>query len=122
MYCPRCGKQISLESNFCSNCGAAIFRQPQPMRQTRMARPRHPRMIAGVCAGFAQHFGWDLTVVRVLTVVFTVITSGVGLLVYAAAWVLMPDAPYALMPGAGQPAGAPSPGAGPVPPTQGTAA
>jgi phage shock protein C len=105
MYCSHCGKQVVPGSNFCSNCGAACTPAGQdssPLRSAKIVRPRHPRAIAGVCSGFALHFGWDLTLVRVLTVVFTLITSGVGLLVYVAAWVLMPDAPYELTPGGNQ--------------------
>ena len=107
MYCQHCGKVVSPESHFCSNCGAAISNSQQAansvFNQARAAgkivRPRFPRAIAGVCSGFAQYFGWDLTVVRVLFVVFTILTSGLGVLVYAALWILMPDAPYELSPG-----------------------
>ena len=103
MYCQHCGKGLSSESHFCSNCGAAVSGGAQTVNQGqpsgKILRPRHPRAIAGVCAGFAQHFGWDLTVVRVLFVVFTILTSGLGVLVYAALWILMPDAPYELSPG-----------------------
>ena len=31
-----------------------------------LSRPRHGRMIAGVCAGIARRFGWDPTVVRIV--------------------------------------------------------
>lgn len=104
MFCQHCGKGLTPESHFCSNCGAAITGQPQPgsASQSRILRPRHPRVIAGVCAGFSQHFGWDLTIVRVLTMVFALFTSGVGFLVYVGAWILMPDAPYELANGVNQ--------------------
>jgi len=52
-------------------------------------------MIAGVCAGFAIHYGWDLNLVRVLTALMIVLT-GVGAIAYIAAWVIIPEAPYAL--------------------------
>jgi len=96
MYCQHCGKGLSNGSHFCSNCGAALNVEPPVVRQGRIVRPRYPRMVAGVCAGFAQHFGWDVTLVRVLFAVFTVLTSGCGVPVYIAAWVLMPDAPFEL--------------------------
>ena len=50
-------------------------------------------MIAGVCAAFALHYGWDLTLVRVITAVIIILT-GVGALAYIAAWVIIPEAPY----------------------------
>jgi phage shock protein PspC (stress-responsive transcriptional regulator) len=52
-------------------------------------------MIAGVCAGFAQHYGWDLTLVRVLTALLALFT-GVGAVAYLVAWVIIPEAPYPL--------------------------
>ena len=96
MYCPHCGKEFAPTANFCSACGGAVAYQPVNGTQSRIVRPRYPRMIAGVCSGFALHFGWDLTLVRVLLVVFTILTSGAGLLCYLAAWIILPDALYAL--------------------------
>jgi phage shock protein C len=52
-------------------------------------------MIAGVCAGFALHYGWDLNLIRVLTALMIVLT-GVGAIAYIAAWVIIPESPYAL--------------------------
>jgi len=52
-------------------------------------------MIAGVCAAFAQHYGWDLNLVRIITALLIILT-GVGALAYLAAWVIIPEAPYAL--------------------------
>ena len=70
---------------------------------SRLVRPRYPRMIAGVCAAFAQQYGWELSLVRILTVVFALVTSGFGGLCYLAAWIIIPDAPYALPPAVGYP-------------------
>jgi phage shock protein C len=103
MYCPHCGKDLALSANFCSACGGAVAFQPINATQSRIVRPRYPRMIAGVCSGFAQHFGWDLTLVRVLLVVFTILTSGLGLLCYLGAWIILPEALYALPYNAGYP-------------------
>jgi phage shock protein C len=51
------------------------------------------RMIGGVCAGIAEHYGWDPTLVRVAFVVLTVFSSAFpGLLVYLALWLIMPEA------------------------------
>lgn len=100
MFCSRCGKPIEPSSRFCPSCGAAV---PQPAasiptdayRTPRLVRPRGGRMIAGVCAAFAQHYGWDLNVVRIITALLIILT-GVGALAYLAAWVIIPEAPYAL--------------------------
>ncbi len=96
MFCPRCGKQNPQDANFCSSCGAAANVLPGYVQASRIVRPRHPRVIAGVCSGIAIHFGWDITLIRVLTVVVTFLTGGTGVLLYIAAWIVLPDAPYAL--------------------------
>jgi phage shock protein C len=100
MFCSHCGKPIESSSRFCSACGATVNAAPftanayQPT--PRLTRPRSPRMIAGVCAGFALHYGWDLNLVRVITALFIIFTTGIGALAYLAAWVIIPEAPYAL--------------------------
>ena len=97
MYCSHCGKQMDPSSRYCSACGAAY----QPVMAGRapfpgqLTRPRYPRMIGGVCAGFALHYGWDLSLVRVICALLIVLT-GVGLIAYLAAWIIIPEAPYAL--------------------------
>ena len=58
----------------------------------RLVRSRDDRMVAGVCAGVADHLGVDVTLVRVLTVVATVLGFGSVLVAYLVAWVLMPEA------------------------------
>jgi phage shock protein PspC (stress-responsive transcriptional regulator) len=55
----------------------------------RLTLSANDRKIAGVCGGIAEYFGVDPTLVRVLTVVFTLF-FGSGLLVYLLAWILMP--------------------------------
>jgi phage shock protein C len=56
-----------------------------------LVRSRNGRMVAGVCAGAAGYFGVDVTLVRVLVAVVAVITGGVGVLAYLAAWVIIPE-------------------------------
>jgi phage shock protein PspC (stress-responsive transcriptional regulator) len=55
-----------------------------------LVRPRNGRMLAGVCAAFAEYFGFDVTLVRVIWAVVSVITGGAGVLAYLVAWVLIP--------------------------------
>jgi phage shock protein C len=51
-------------------------------------------MIAGVCAAFARQYGWDVTVVRIITAI--VCLSGAGALGYLIAWIIIPEEPYVL--------------------------
>lgn len=46
------------------------------------------RILAGVCAGLAQHYGFSTTVVRVLFVIFAV--TGASEIAYLVLWLLMP--------------------------------
>jgi len=97
MYCTHCGKEVDAAARFCPACGAVA--QPVVVGRApfadQLVRPRYPRMIAGVCSGFAQHYGWDLSLVRVVTALMIVCT-GVGLIAYIAAWIIIPEAPYTL--------------------------
>jgi phage shock protein PspC (stress-responsive transcriptional regulator) len=50
-------------------------------------------MIAGVCGGFAEWLGWDVTLVRILYVAGSVISVAFpGILVYLVLWLVMPKA------------------------------
>lgn len=57
-----------------------------------LMRPRDGRMLAGVCAGVADYFGLDVTLVRVIWAVVSVMTGGAGILAYLVAWIIIPDA------------------------------
>ncbi len=56
-----------------------------------LVRSRKGRMIGGVCAGLAEYFRMDVTMVRVLVAAITVITGGAGALAYLAAWAIIPE-------------------------------
>ena len=55
-----------------------------------LSRPRDNRVIAGVCSGIARRFGIDPTLVRILFVA-SLLLPGPQILIYLAAWVLMPE-------------------------------
>jgi len=56
-----------------------------------LVRPRQGRMVAGICAGIAEYFGLDVSLVRVIVAVVSVLTGGAGALAYLAAWMIIPD-------------------------------
>lgn len=56
---------------------------------TSLTRPQEGKMIAGVCAGLAQRFGWNPTLVRLLFVL-SCLLPGPQFVIYLALWVLMP--------------------------------
>lgn len=49
------------------------------------------RMIAGVCAGLAEYFGFDTTVVRIVYALLTVFTAFSGVIVYLILMIVMPE-------------------------------
>ena len=58
----------------------------------RLVRSRN-KMIAGVCAGIAEYFGWEVTLFRVLFVLVSILSVAFpGILVYLVLWVVMPRA------------------------------
>ena len=49
------------------------------------------KMIAGVCAGIAEYFGWEVTLFRVVFVVVSILSAAFpGILVYIVLWIVMP--------------------------------
>ncbi len=64
---------------------------PRPLR-----RSRSNRVIAGVCAGLAHHFGLDVTLMRVLYVIISILSAAFpGILVYIVMWLVIPEEPAA---------------------------
>ena len=57
----------------------------------RLVRTRNGRLVAGVCSGIAEYAGIDATVVRLIFLAVSVITFGVGALIYLAAWIVIPE-------------------------------
>jgi len=56
----------------------------------KLKRSRN-QLVAGVCAGFAEYFNWDVTLVRVLYALISIFSAGFpGLLVYIICWMVMP--------------------------------
>ena len=52
-------------------------------------------MISGVCQGLARYFGIDVTLLRVIALVLTVMSGGTMILVYVVLMLLLPYAPVA---------------------------
>lgn len=90
MYCPQCGKEYSQDVNFCSVCGTAMV-APTRLRK-KLTRSRTNRKIAGVCAGFAEYFDMDATLMRLLWLAL-ILVGGWGVLAYIIAWIVMPEEP-----------------------------
>jgi phage shock protein PspC (stress-responsive transcriptional regulator) len=69
---------------------------PHPAVSTAPTAPTAKRLtrgdgwLGGVCAGVADYLGLDVTLVRLLTVLGTILGVGSLVLVYLVAWILVP--------------------------------
>ena len=59
--------------------------------EKRLVRNVQDKKIVGVCAGLADYFDIDPTLVRALWILFTLL-GGSGVLAYIILWVIMPEA------------------------------
>jgi phage shock protein C len=111
VFCHQCGTALPPIARFCSGCGAGVSLNPgtQPIPSRPLIRPRIGRQIAGVCLGLSQANGWDVAVVRVVTVLGFIFSGGFVGIAYLAGWIGIPDEPFPL------PGGYP-PGSGAYPP------
>ena len=48
------------------------------------------RMVAGVCAGIADYFGWDPTLVRIGYILLSIFTMFSGVIAYLILWMVIP--------------------------------
>ena len=61
-----------------------------PVRSQPLQRPIQGRMLAGVAAGVADYLGVDVTIVRIILAVLTIM-GGAGVPLYLAGWLLIPE-------------------------------
>jgi phage shock protein C len=99
MFCTQCGAQLNDGVRFCTSCGKPTdggYAGANPASSTFATAPRRLRRImsekkiAGVCAGFAEYFDTDLTLMRVIWVALFILPPNLGLIAYVVAWAVMP--------------------------------
>ena len=65
--------------------------EPQDQtKQQQLSRPVEDRMLGGVAAGIARYLSVDVTVVRIVFAVLTIM-GGAGIPLYLAGWLLIPE-------------------------------
>jgi phage shock protein C len=65
----------------------------EPQDKTRpqqLERPVEDRMLGGVAAGIARYLNVDVTIVRIVFAVLTIV-GGAGIPIYLAGWLLIPE-------------------------------
>ena len=93
MFCTQCGVELEPQDRYCCQCGRTTgVGSPFPVRlpARRLALSTKDKKIAGVCAGFAQYFDVDVTLMRIIWLVLVFVPPGVGLIGYLLAWLVMP--------------------------------
>jgi phage shock protein C len=98
MYCTQCGTQLADTARFCTACGKATGFAPAAAPPVESVGPAPRRLrriisekkIAGVCAGFAEYFDTDITLMRVIWVALLLLPPNLGLIGYIVAWAVMP--------------------------------
>ncbi|HQU33966.1 MAG TPA: PspC domain-containing protein [Thermoanaerobaculaceae bacterium] len=84
--CQRCLRDVSAGASFCPGCGARVAGEPRPLR-----RRRDNEKLAGVCAGLAEYFDLDVTLVRVVFAVAAFVTGIIpGVILYVVLALLIP--------------------------------
>lgn len=56
----------------------------------KLMRPREGKKIAGVCQAFANFFGLDVSIIRVVWLL-AVLLAGTGFLAYLICWLVIPE-------------------------------
>jgi phage shock protein PspC (stress-responsive transcriptional regulator) len=61
------------------------------MSEVRVFRRSSTKMIAGVCGGIGEYFGWPANRVRIAYVILSILSAAFpGILVYLLLWLVMP--------------------------------
>lgn len=93
MFCTQCGTRLDDAARFCISCGKPLEAAPgagTSPAPPRLRRIRSAKKIAGVCAGFAEYFDMDVSIMRLIWVALLFLPPSFGLLAYIAAWIVLP--------------------------------
>lgn len=93
MFCTQCGTHLADNARYCTICGKPTVTDPahfvvEPPR--RLHRNIARKKIAGVCAGFADYFGMDTTLMRLIWVGLMIMPPYIGLIAYIVSWAVLP--------------------------------
>src|SRR3954447_3947455 len=93
MACIRCQRDVPADAVFCPACGARQSADASSWGTRRLVRIPSEQKIAGVCAGIADYLDVDVTLIRALWIVLSIVPGAIigGILAYVLAWMVMPQ-------------------------------
>lgn len=59
----------------------------------KLYRSRDNKIIVGICSGMGRYADIDPTVIRIIWILFLLLSFGTGILLYLIAWVIIPKEP-----------------------------
>lgn len=59
----------------------------------RLYRSGKERILGGVCGGIGEYLDMDPTVIRLIWIIFTLLSFGIGVIAYFIAWIIVPRNP-----------------------------
>ena len=63
------------------------------MSNKRLYRSRKEKMLAGVCGGIGEYLDTDPTIIRLVWILITIASFGMGIIGYIVALIVMPEQP-----------------------------
>jgi phage shock protein C len=102
MFCTQCGTNLDDRARFCTLCGkSTALAAPgatgvDPPAWTmgvagrKLRRIRARKKIAGVCAGFAEYFDMDVTLMRLIWLGLLIMPPNIGAIGYIVAMFVLP--------------------------------
>jgi phage shock protein C len=90
--CPFCNEEIRVEAIKCKHCGAFLT-SGQAGPSAKLTKSNN-KMLAGVCAGIAEHYGFDAALLRILLVLVSLFSAVLPVLIaYVVTAMILPPPP-----------------------------
>jgi phage shock protein C len=103
MFCTQCGTNLDDQARYCTACGKSTAMAPPEamamgaagwaattMAPRKLRRIRAKKKIAGVCAGFAEYFDMDVTLMRLIWLGLLLMPPNIGVIAYIVAIFVLP--------------------------------
>ncbi|NHJ46614.1 MAG: PspC domain-containing protein [Asgard group archaeon] len=113
--CSKCGAANEDFAEFCASCGEPVKKEEEikkspiaeessddqadetsttsDKKESKIYRSRTNKIVSGLSAGFAKEFNMEVDLIRILWVIFFVLTGGAAIIVYIILWAIIPFEP-----------------------------